>query len=265
MNLQRFVGKSVIVTGGSSGIGKATAERFASEGANVLIFADRAEEVRATAEAMRSAGHSVIDCHGDVANSADVQRAVQMSIEHFGGVDVLVGNAGIATSEPFVHISEERWDRLMDINLKGMFLFAQASARQMLKQNTGGALLFTASVNGLAAETGLASYNASKAAIILMMKTIALELGPYRIRANAVCPGLIHTPLTNSFVNNGEAWNNYVRTIAWGRAGAPEEVAAAFAFLASDDAVYITGETINVDGGQMANLSLPALMEGLNG
>ena len=127
----------------------------------------------------------------------------------------------------------------------------------------GGALLFTASVNGLAAETGLASYNASKAGIILMMKTIALELGPYRIRANAVCPGLIHTPLTSDFVNNGDPWNNYARTIAWGRAGLPEEVAAAFAFLASDDAVYITGETLNVDGGQMANLSLPGMMEGL--
>lgn len=262
--MRRFEGKSVIVTGGSSGIGKATAERFAQEGANVLIFADRAEELRATGAAMRSAGYSVLDSHGDVASAADVQRTVQMAIEHFGGVDVLVGNAGIATSEPFVQISEERWDRLMDINLKGMFLFAQACAKQMLKQKRGGALLFTASVNGLAAETGLASYSASKAAIILMMKTIALELGPYRIRANAVCPGLIHTPLTHNFVANDPNWQTYVRSIAWGRAGSAEEVAAAFAFLASDDAVYITGETINVDGGQMAKLSDPGLITGLD-
>lgn len=261
--MQRFVGKSVIVTGGSSGIGKATAQRFAQEGANVLIFADRADELRATGDAMRGEGHRVIDYVGDVSRAADVKAAVQMAVEQFGGVNVLIGNAGIATWEPFIHCTEERWDRLMDINLKGMFLFAQACAREMLKQKSGGALLFTASVNGLAAETGLASYNASKAAIILMMKTIALELGPYRIRANAVCPGLIHTPLTHNFVANDPNWQTYVRSIAWGRAGTPEEVAAAYAFLASDDAVYITGETINVDGGQMAKLSDPGLFAGL--
>ncbi|MBI3762482.1 MAG: SDR family oxidoreductase, partial [Chloroflexi bacterium] len=117
------------------------------------------------------------------------------------------------------------------------------------------------SVNGLAAETGLASYNASKAGIILLMKTMALELAPHHIRVNAVCPGFIDTPITHDFIENSRQWPKYARSIAWGRAGRPDEVAAAFAYLASDDAEYVTGECLVIDGGQMAALTEPGLQD----
>lgn len=256
----RFENKSVLVTGGSSGIGKATAERFAREGARVLIFADRAEELRATAEAFRAGGLDVTECHGDASVAADVDRAVTQAVHAFGKVDILVSNAGFAYYEPFMQISEAHWDRLMAVNLKGMFLFGQRVAREMIPRG-GGAILFTASVNGLAAETGLASYNASKAGIILLMKTMALELAPYRIRVNAVCPGFVDTPITHDFIERSPQWPKYLRSIAWGRAARPDEVAAAFAFLASDDAEYITGESLVIDGGQMAALTEPGLQD----
>ena len=262
MTMRRFENKSILVTGGSSGIGKATAERFAREGGRVLIFADRAEELRQTAEgfAREAQGLEVIACHGDVSIAADVDRAVQQALQAFGTIDVLVSNAGFAYYEPFLETSEAHWDRLMAVNLKGMFLFSQRVAREMIPRG-GGVILFTASVNGLNAETGLASYNASKAGILLLMKTLALELAPRRIRVNAVCPGFIDTPITHDFIVNDPHWPAYLRSIPWGRAGRPEEVAAAFAFLASDDAEYITGESLVIDGGQMAVLTEPGLQD----
>jgi len=258
--MRRFEDKAVLVTGGSSGIGKATAERFAREGARALIFADRAEELHTTVELFRADGLDVIECFGDVSVAADVDRAATQAIRAFGRIDVLVSNAGFAFYEPFMQISEAHWDRLMAVNLKGMFLFGQRVAREMTAQG-GGVILFAASVNGLAAETGLASYNASKAGIILLMKTMALELAPHRIRVNAVCPGFIDTPITHEFIEHSRQWPKYLRSIARGRAGRPEEVAAAFAFLASDDAEYITGECLVIDGGQLAALTEPGLQD----
>ena len=148
----------------------------------------------------------------------------------------------------------------MAVNLKGMFLFGQRVAHQMRTQG-GGVILFTASVNGLNAETGLAAYNASKAGILLLMKTMALELAPDRIRVNAVCPGFIDTPITHDFIEHDPHWPIYRQSIPWGRAGRPEEVAAAFAFLASDEAEYITGEYLIIDGGQMIAISPPGLQD----
>ena len=260
MITRRFENKSILVTGGSSGIGKATAERFAREAGRVLLFADRAEELRQTAETFRAEGLDVIECHGDVSVAADVDRAVALAVQSFGKIDVLVSNAGFAYYEPFVEISEAHWDRLMAVNLKGMFLFSQRVAREMIPRG-GGVILFTSSVNGLSAETGLASYNASKAGLILLMKTLALELAPRRIRVNAVCPGFIDTPITHGFIERDPHWPEYLRSIPWGRAGRPAEVAAAFAFLASDDAEYITGECLVIDGGQMAALTTPGLQD----
>jgi NAD(P)-dependent dehydrogenase (short-subunit alcohol dehydrogenase family) len=262
--MRRFENKAVLVTGGSSGIGKATAERFAREGARVLIFSDRAEELHAAAEAFHAEGLDVTACHGDVSVAADVDRAVTQAIQNFGQLDILISNAGFAYFEPFIEISEAHWDRLMAVNLKGMFLFAQRAAHEMMRQEDGrgrGVILFTSSVNGLAAETGLTSYNASKAGIILLMKTLALELAPHHIRVNAVCPGYIDTPITHDFIEHDPRWPQYVRSIAWGRAGRPEEVAGAFAYLASDDAEYVTGECLVIDGGQMAALTESGLLD----
>lgn len=259
--VNRFQNKAVIVTGGSSGIGKATAERFAREGARVLIFADREAEVNTVVTAFRAEGLAVTPCYGDVALATDVDRAVRLALETFGQIDILVSNAGFAYYESFLEISEDHWDRLLAVNLKGMYLFGQRVARQMVAQGQGGAILFTASVNGLAAETGLASYNASKGGIIMLMKTMALELAQYRIRVNAVAPGFIDTPITHAYIERDPRWAKYARSIAAGRAGRPDEVAAAFAFLASDDSQYITGETLVIDGGQMAALTEPGLQD----
>ena len=264
--MRRFESKTVLVTGGSSGIGKATAERFAREGARVLIFSDRAEELHAAEAAFHVEGLDVTACHGDVSVAADVDRAVTQMVQNFGQLDILISNAGFAYYEPFIEISEAHWDRLMAVNLKGMFLFAQRAAREMTRQESGGGvILFTSSVNGMAAETGLTSYNVSKAGIILLMKTLALELAPHHIRVNAVCPGYIDTPITHNFIEHDPRWPQYIRSIAWGRAGRPEEVAGAFAYLASDDAEYVTGECLVIDGGQMAALTDPGLQDKLNG
>jgi len=257
---RRFENQSILVTGASSGIGKATAERFAREGGHVILFADRAEELRAVAASFRAEGLDVVECHGDVSVAAEVERAVRLALEKSGRLDVLVSNAGFAYYEPFIEISEAHWDRLMAVNLKGMFLFSQRATHEMIKQGRG-VILFTSSVNGLSAETGLASYNASKAGILMLMRTLALELAPHRIRVNAVCPGFIDTPITHDFIANDPNWPTYLQSIPWGRAGRPEEVAAAFAFLASAEAEYITGEYLVIDGGQMAILSPPGLQD----
>jgi len=257
---RRFENQSILVTGASSGIGKAAAERFAREGGHVTLFADRAEELRAVAASFRAEGLGVVECHGDVSVAADVERAVTLALEKSGRLDVLVSNAGFAYYEPFIEISEVHWDRLMAVNLKGMFLFSQRATHEMIKQGRG-VILFTSSVNGLSAETGLASYNASKAGILMLMRTLALELAPHRIRVNAVCPGFIDTPITHDFIANDPNWPAYLQSIPWGRAGRPEEVAPAFAFLASAEAEYITGEYLVIDGGQMAILSPAGLQD----
>lgn len=257
---RRFANQAVLVTGGSSGIGRATAERFAREGARVLIFADREEELRAVAAGFRAEGLDVLECCGDVSAAADLDRALALALQAFGRLDVLVSNAGFAYYEPFLDISETHWDRLMAVNLKGMFMISQRAARQMRAQG-GGVILFTASVNGLKAETGLTSYNVSKAGILLLAKTLALELAPHHIRVNAVCPGFIDTPITHDYIAHDPHWPAYLRSIPWGRAGRPEEVAAAFAFLASAEAEYITGADLVIDGGQLAVLSEPGLQD----
>ena len=193
--MRRFENKTILVTGGSSGIGRATAERFAREGGRVLIFADRAEELRQTAEAFQAQGWEVSTCHGDIALAADVDRAVAQAMQTYGKIDVLVSNAGFAYFEPFVDISEVHWDRLMAVNLKGMFLVSQCVAREMIKVESG-VILFTSSVNGLNAETGLTSYNASKAGLATFMEALRNRLSKKGVTVVTIKPGPTLTPMT---------------------------------------------------------------------
>jgi len=219
-----LAGKRIVVTGGSSGIGEATVHRFREEGARVVSIALDGE----------------IEC--DVADPAQVAAA----FEQVGDVDVLIANAGISIRHPFLDIEEEDWRRVLDVNLGGVFRCAQQAARRMDE----GVILMTASTNGLTGHEQYADYNASKAGVILLARTMARELAP-RIRVNAVCPGYVLTPMQRAEYTD-EMLAAVNGAIPLKRHAEPEEIAALFAFLASDDARYITGAAIAIDGGETA-------------
>jgi NAD(P)-dependent dehydrogenase (short-subunit alcohol dehydrogenase family) len=228
-------GKRVVVTGGTSGIGEATVRRFREEGAHVAALADRDVE------------DPGLCC--DVADAAQVVRAFERVDELLGGVDVLVANAGISIRKPFLEIEEADWQRVLDVNLTGVFHCAQQAARRMVA-GEGGVVLMTASTNGLTGHPNYADYNASKAGVILLARTMALELAP-KVRVNAVCPGYVLTPMQRTEYTD-EMLAEVHAGIPLGRHAAPEEVAALFAFLASDDGAYFTGAVLSVDGGETA-------------
>ena len=250
---RRFAGQRVVVTGGASGIGEATAARFLREGASVLIMDSDDDNIKRAQSGLRAAassgGGEIFASHGDVTREADIDAMLGQSRNDLGGIDVLVSNAGIAYEEPFLDISIERWSRTLDVNLTGMFLVCQRVARTMVEQG-GGVILMTSSTNGLVGEDKYAHYNASKGGVTLLTKSLAIELGPYGIRVNAVCPGYIVTPLAES-IDDPEFMARYAEMLPLRRLGRPEDVAGVFAFLASTDAGFITGETIVIDGGQL--------------
>ncbi len=236
-------GKRVVVTGGTSGIGEATSRRFLDEGARVVALAVGKEEIATAAE--RIPGIGALLC--DVADAAAVESAFAHADELLGGVDVLVANAGISIRKPFLEIEEADWRRVLDVNLTGVFHCAQQAARRMVAGD-GGVILMTASTNGLTGHPFYADYNASKAGVILLARTMALELAP-AVRVNAVCPGYVLTPMQKSEYTD-EMLAEVNAGIPLGRHASPEEIASLFAFLASDDGAYFTGAVISVDGGE---------------
>jgi 3-oxoacyl-[acyl-carrier protein] reductase len=248
-------GKRVLISGGSSGIGLAAAARFLAEGSRVFICGVVAAEVEAAVADLTPGGEvSGLAC--DVSAEADVARLTQAATRALGGVDVLVNNAGIARRDRFLAIAPADWDRILAVNLRGMFLVAQAVSRQMVARGDGGVIINMCSTNGIAAEGDYAHYNASKGGVLLLTKSMAVELGSHGIRVNALCPGYIRTPLNEAIaadVGGDEFEAAYVRDrIPLGRAGRAEDVAAAYAFLASDDAAFIHGSALVIDGGQLA-------------
>src|SRR4051795_3825386 len=238
-------GKRVVVTGGTSGIGEATSRRFLDEGARVVALAIGEDEVATAAE--RIPGLHAIRC--DVADAGDVGRAFGEADTVLGGVDVLVANAGISVRKPFLEIDEADWRRVLDVNLTGVFFCAQQAARRM-DGGGGGVILMTASTNGLTGHSHYADYNASKAGVILLARTMALELAP-RIRVNAVCPGYVLTPMQRAEYSD-EMLAEVNAGIPLGRHASPQEIAALYAFLASDEGTYFTGAVISIDGGETA-------------
>ena len=235
MPVQGLEGKRVVVTGGTSGIGEATVARFRDEGARVAAIADRDVEDKG------------LLC--DVADAASVARAFERVDELIGGVDVLIANAGISIRKPFLEIEEADWQRVLGVNLSGVFHCAQQAARRMVA-GEGGVILMTASTNGLTGHPFYADYNASKAGVILLAKTMALELAP-TVRVNAVCPGYVLTPMQRAEYTD-EMLAEVNAGIPLGRHATPDEIAALFAFLASDEGAYFTGATISIDGGETA-------------
>jgi 3-oxoacyl-[acyl-carrier protein] reductase len=247
----RFAGKIVLITGAGRGIGRAIALRFASEGAALALVSNVESDLLATAEELAATGVSVRTFVVDVSDHNQVEEAVGAAVRHFGRIDILVNNAGIAWEEPVLEITPDHWRKMIDVNLNGMFWVAQAVSKRMAEQG-GGVIVNMASTNGLVGEANYAHYNASKGGVVLLTKTMAIELGIKGIRVNAVCPGYIQTPMSEA-IDSPEFIEQYIRAkIPLGRVGKPEDVAGVFAFLASDDAAFITGETIVVDGGQLA-------------
>jgi len=243
--VEGLTGKRVVVTGGTSGIGEATSRRFLAEGARVVALAIGEEEIATAAE--RIPGVEALRC--DVADAAAVAAAFARIDELLGGVDVLVANAGISIRKPFLEIEAADWQRVLDVNLTGVFHCAQQAARRMVAGD-GGVILMTASTNGLTGHAYYADYNASKAGVILLARTMALELAP-AVRVNAVCPGYVLTPMQQAEYTL-EMLEQVNATIPLGRHATPDEIAALYAFLASDEGAYFTGAVISIDGGETA-------------
>jgi NAD(P)-dependent dehydrogenase (short-subunit alcohol dehydrogenase family) len=247
--------KRVLISGGSSGIGRATAQRFLEEGARVFLCGLDPDEVDAAVAELGEFGPAA-GIAADVSRDDDVTRLVDSACEALGGIDVLINNAGIAWREPFLEITASHWDRMIAVNLRGMFLVAQAAARVLVDQGGGGVIVNMSSTNGLGGEADYAHYNATKGGVLLLTKTMAVELGQHGIRVNALCPGYIETPLNAAIsedLGGKEFADAYASgSIPLGRPGRSSEVAAVYAFLASDDASFITGAEIVIDGGQLA-------------
>lgn len=247
----RLKSKKAIVTGAGRGIGKAIAKKFLQEGSEVLIcdiFEDRLKE---TKKALQAEGNIHIK-KVDVTKRDDVESLVAYAQRVMGRIDILVNNAGVARFESFLDIEDESWRNTLDINLNGVFLCSQIVSREMVKQKSG-AIVNMSSSNGLFGEAGLAHYNASKAGVKLLTKTMAIELAPYHIRVNNVCPGYILTDLAIEGGIDEAELKLYTSQIPLDRPGKVEEVANAFSFLASDEASFITGTELVVDGGQLCH------------
>jgi 3-oxoacyl-[acyl-carrier protein] reductase len=243
----RLKGKVCIVTGGGRGIGAATARKFAAEGARVVVADLCPVSVPAMVEEIQSRGQTALGVVVDVTDSASVDRMIKTTLEHFGQLDCLVNNAGITDDARLVKMLEEQWDRVIDVNLKGVYLCTQAAARVMAEQGNGGTILNASSVVGLYGNFGQTNYAAAKWGIIGMTKTWSKELGRAGIRVNAVAPGFILTPMTERMPP--KVLGTMIEKTPLGRLGSPEDVANAYAFLASDEAGFITGAVLSVDGG----------------
>ncbi|MCF7936634.1 MAG: SDR family oxidoreductase [Synergistales bacterium] len=240
--------KRVVVTGGASGIGYATAARFLDEGSRVVILDIHSEGLDAAETALPGLEGVV---QTDVGSPEEVQRAFAEVDRLMGGIDVLISNAGVSYRCPFLDIPPEQWSRVMDINLGGMFHCSREAMSRMDAQGSG-VILMTASTNGTEGHPYYTDYNASKAGVILLTQTMALEFAP-RVRVNAICPGYVLTPMQKAEYTPEmlEATN---RKIPMQRHAQPDEIAALFAFLASEQASYITGSVIPIDGGETAGL-----------
>jgi len=252
----RLTGKTAIVTGGSSGIGRAVALRLAKEGVRLFIGGAPADsdDLQQTLADLRGAG---ADCAGavvDVAEARDVEAFVDAALTHLGTATILVSNAGIYRAESFLDITEEHWDRMIAVNLKGMFLVGQRVARQMVDQGQGGVIVNTASTNALLGDENAAHYNASKGGVVSLTKSMALDLAPHNIRVNCVCPGMILTRMSGNMGDDPDLLATYSTRIPMDRFGTVDEVAGVYAYLASDDASYMTGACLVYDGGLTAGL-----------
>lgn len=249
--MRRFEDQVAIVTGAAHGIGLATTQRLAQEGAAVVVADLDYAEADRVAQTIQAAGGQAVAVAVDVTARAQVEAMLAFALERYDHVDVLCNIAGVALGEHFLEITDEKWQKTLDINLTGVFLCSQIVARHMVERRIEGRIVHMASTNGLVGEADLAAYNASKFGVVGLTMTMAIDLAPYKIRVNSVCPGLIKTRLTESARNDSQWTTDYLKKIPLNRFGEPEEVAAAVAYLASTDSGFITGHQLVIDGGQL--------------
>ncbi|MBN9117911.1 MAG: glucose 1-dehydrogenase [Planctomycetes bacterium] len=251
--MSRFTGKVVLVTGGTSGIGKATAIAFAKEGAKVVLSGRREKEGLAVVEEIKTAGGTAHFVQADVAKEADVKRLVDETVAKFGRLDVAFNNAGVEWAGPLTEVTEADYRRVFDVNVWGVITSMKYEVPAMLKTG-GGAIINTSSVLGHVASAGAGVYNATKFAVEGLTKTAALEFAAQGVRVTAVAPAAIQTDMIDRFVGTGESEyrKGLIAKHPVGRFGRPEEIAAAVLYLASDDAKFTTGISLPVDGGLLA-------------
>lgn len=263
--MQRLAGKRTLITGAGSGLGRASALRFAQEGAAVLCVDRDEASAEAAAAGVREAGGAAVACAADVASEPDAERMVAEAVEAFGGLDVLFANAGIAGVGTGADCTLADWERVLSVNLTGVFLSAKHALRRMIAQDTGGSIVNQASVGGLVGVAGIAPYAAAKAGVIGLTRQLAAEYGPARIRVNALCPGTVPTPLVRETyrerggygTGTGETPDETLelqrlRRFPLGRLGEEDDIAYAALFLASDESSWVTGQAWAVDGGMTA-------------
>jgi NAD(P)-dependent dehydrogenase (short-subunit alcohol dehydrogenase family) len=253
----RHAGKAVFVTGGGSGFGRATALRFAQEGARHVAIVDRRpERLAAVAAELEAAGTDAQTIEAELGEVAECDRAVREACEAAGRLDVAVSNAAAWTEEPFLQMADESWARVIAVNLTASFVIGQRAARAMVEQGGGGVILYTASISAVGGSPDFAHYACAKAATVNLVQTMALELVQHGIRVNAISPGPSDTQQSVDLVGE-EQMDKWRRegfpVVPMGRLGSVDDMAAAFTFLASDDASYITGVNLIVDGGLTAH------------
>jgi 3-oxoacyl-[acyl-carrier protein] reductase len=252
----KLQGQVAVITGAGSGIGRASALAFAEAGACVLAADLNAAGAAETVEQVRATGVEAEPFEVDVTSAEQVEAMVQRAVDRFGRIDVLFNNAGLPQAfTPFENSTDALFDRIMDVNVRGVFYGCRAAIPRMKAQG-GGVILNTASTAGIRPRPGLAVYNASKAAVITLTKTLAVELAPHRIRVVSICPVATDTPMLPSFIgveqgaDEAEGRRRFISTIPWGRLNRPEDIARAAVFLASSDAEMVTGTAFEIDGGR---------------
>jgi len=244
----RLEGRVAVVTGGARGIGRSVCERLSAEGARIVAVDRSAEALDAFVLELTGRGGEALALVADIANAAEVDALAAKTLEAFGRVDILINNAGITRDGLLLRMSEEDWDAVLDVNLKGAFLCTRAFTRPMMKQRWG-RVVNVSSVIGLVGNAGQVNYAASKAGVLGLTKSVAKELASRHITVNAVAPGFIETAMTQAL--DEKVRGALQAQIPLGRLGSPEDVAHAVAFLCSEDAAYITGQVITVDGGMV--------------